>query len=220
VINHRRTNFKTAQSAFSLIEMVVVIAILVTLLTAGVGLLSNTGAQSRRTGTDLLTGMIEQARTKAITSRTTVALAIAEPGTIVGQDERCRIGLFAIAEEDWPDQTTTPLTVKGVLLSQWRTLNTGIALIPGAVDRIANPLDLQKSTMNYGGNRNLSAVVHLIAFHPRGGLRYPTGSAPVALRIAEGAYRNGIPTPNSRVDRKNENRLKIGRVSGRPYLIE
>lgn len=220
VIIPRKSKLKATHAAFSLIEMVTVIAILVTLMTAGVSLLSDTGAQSRRAGTDLLTGLIEQARTKAITSRTTVVLAIAEPGAIAGQDERCRIGLFTIADEEWPDPTTSPLTLKGVLLNRWQTLNTGIVMIPGEVSGVPNPLNLPKSTITYGGNKNLSAVVHVIAFHSRGGLRYPTGSTPIVLRIAEGGYRNGTPTPNLRKDTKTENRLKIGRVTARPYPID
>ncbi|MGL4399025.1 MAG: pilus assembly FimT family protein, partial [Luteolibacter sp.] len=114
--------------AFSLIEMVAVIAILVTLMTAGISLLGSTGIQSRKTGVDLLSGLIEQARTKAITSRSHVVLAIAEPGDLPAQDERCRIGLFTV--EKWPDQVTGPLALQGVLTSRWQSLNTGIALIP------------------------------------------------------------------------------------------
>lgn len=49
--------------------MSVVIAILLILMTAGVSLMNGTGAQARRAGTDMLTGMIEQARTTAITTK-------------------------------------------------------------------------------------------------------------------------------------------------------
>ena len=47
------------RAGFSLIEMVAVIAILVVLMTAGVSLLNGTGAQSRRAGTDMLSGLID-----------------------------------------------------------------------------------------------------------------------------------------------------------------
>ena len=72
------------KAAFSLIEMVAVIAILVILMTAGVSLMNGTGSQSRKAGTDMLGGMIEQARTTAITSRSHVVLAVAEPGDLPG----------------------------------------------------------------------------------------------------------------------------------------
>ena len=196
--------------------MVTVIAILVTLMTAGVSLLNGTGQQSRKTGTDMLTGLIEQARTRAITSRSNVVLAIAEPGDLPGGDERCRIGMFKI--DDWPAGSTT---LKGELISRWQTLNTGIVLIAGD-NLLKTPLDHPELTITYGGSKNLSVNVHAIAFNSRGGLHYPFGSAPLMFRIAEGAYRNGRATPNKRGELKtiSENRLKIGRVTARPYRID
>jgi type II secretory pathway pseudopilin PulG len=205
-----------------LIEMMVVIAILVTLLTAGVSLLNGTGTQSRKAGTDMLTGLIEQARTTAITSRSYVVLAIAEPGDLPSSDERCRIGLFKV-DDEWPDATATPSPLKCTLLSRWQTLNTGIVLIPGDVDKLPNPLESKSEiTLSYGGTKNLSVKVHVIAFNSRGGLHYPAGSTPIAIRIAEGGYRGGKATPNKRANQQSitENRLKIGRVTARPYRID
>ena len=115
--------------------MIAVIAILVVLMTAGVSLLSGTGAQSRRAGTDLLTGLVEQARTRAITSRTHVVLAIAEPGDLANGDERCRIGMFRI--DAWPNSSGAAVTsLNGVLLNRWQTLDTGIALVGGEIEDV------------------------------------------------------------------------------------
>lgn len=201
-----------------------VIAILVTLMTAGVSLLNDSGAQSRKAGTDMLTGLIEQARTTAITSRSHVLLAIAEPGDLPAGDERCRIGLFKV-NEDWSDASATPSPLKCTLLNRWQTLNTGVVLIPDDVGKLPNPLDEKSEiTISYGGVKNLSVKVHVIAFNSRGGLHFPAGSTPIALRIAEGGYR-GTPkkaTPNKRANQETitENRLKIGRVTARPYRID
>jgi prepilin-type N-terminal cleavage/methylation domain-containing protein len=209
--------------AFTLIEMVTVIAILVTLMAAGVRLLNGTGSQSRKAGTDMLSGLIEQARTKAITSRSLVLLAIAEPGDLPAGDERCRVGLFSVAVDQWPDLSSAPATaVKGVLLSRWQTLNTGLVMLGGEVDGVANPLDQQEITITYGGSKNLSVKVHAIAFNSRGGLHHPPGSTPIVVRIAEGAYRGGKASANMRGAQKaiSENRLKIGRVTARPYRFD
>jgi type II secretory pathway pseudopilin PulG len=224
VIQSRQNKLPHTAAAFSLIEMVAVIAILVTLMTAGVSLLGSTGIQSRKTGTDMLSGLIEQARTKAITSRSNVLLVIAEPGSLPTQDERCRIGLFKVPD-NWLDN---PTSIKDAeLLSRWQNLNTGIALIPGDVDengvKIPNPVGANKKiNIAYGGTKNLKVNVYAIAFNSRGGLAYPTGSSPVALRIAEGSYRGGVATPNKRGDAGTitESRLKIGRVTARPYQID
>jgi prepilin-type N-terminal cleavage/methylation domain-containing protein len=213
--SHRITYGKVG---FSLIEMVAVIAILVILMTAGVSLLSGTGAQSRRAGTDLLTGLVEQARTRAITSRSHIVLAIAEPGDLVNGDERCRIGMFRV--DEWPTGATPVTSLNGVLLNRWQTLDTGIALVGGQIDGVENPLDSPQITLAYGAGK--SVKVHAIAFSPRGGLHHPTGSTPVVMRLAEGNYRGGVATPYLRGAAKTiaESRLKIGRVTARPYRID
>lgn len=207
-------------AAFSLIEMVAVIAILVTLMTAGVSLLNGTGAESRKAATDTLIGLIEQARTNAITSRSYVVLAIAEPSDLPNSDERCRIGMFKIKE--WPKDATD---LKGELMSRWQSLNTGIVLIgndKGIKDALVNPMDQSKINITYGGTKNLHASLHLIGFDSRGGLHYPDGSTPIMIRIAEGGYRNGKATANKHGGSTGvtESRLKVGRVTARPYRID
>lgn len=216
--NPRKTN---SESAFSLIEMVAVIAILVTLMTAGISLLNGIGTQSRKAATDMLSGLIEQARTSAIATRSYVVLAIAEPGDLPTNDNVCRLGLFRI--DEWPDSTGGAVTLKATLLSRWQTLNQGVVLLAGSVDGVANPLDGSQVTISYtGGGRDQNIEVHAIAFNSRGGLHYPAGSTPVVFRIAQGAYRNGKAAADKRADQATvtESLLKIGRVTARPYRID
>ena len=218
VIPSRRTSDFPKEPAFTLIEMVTVIAVLVILMMVGVNLLGGTGAQARKAGTDLLTGMIEQGRTAAISSRTSVILAIAEPGDLPAGDERCRLGLFKV--ENWPEHPGEP--VKAVLMTRWRSLETGVVLLGGADGDVGNPLDAPQLDIQYGSNHSLKVEAHAIAFHSRGGLRYPEGSTPASMRVAEGGYRGGRATPNRRAEAGNisENRLKIGRVIARPYRTD
>jgi prepilin-type N-terminal cleavage/methylation domain-containing protein len=212
---------KHRKPAFSLIEMVAVIAVLAILMLAGVSLMNGSGPQARKAGADLLAGMIEQARSSAITTRGNVLLAIAEPGDLPAGDERCRLGLFQIKEEDWKDEETEAF--KGTLLSRWKTLETGVILLGGKVDGMENPLDGPKRTISYGSDSKPQTVkVRVIGFNSRGGLRLPAGSAPIVMRIAEGNYRNGGATPFKRAGSHaiTENRLKISRVTARPYRID
>jgi len=204
--------------AFTLIEVLTVIAILVILLTVGVKLLNGTGSHARRTATDQLSGLVEQARTAAITSRSYVVLAVAEPGDLPANDSVCRLGLFKV--ENWPDSPSD--VIPAVLMSRWKTLETGVALIGGGVDGVENPLDAPELTISYGSNKPLTVTVHAIAFNSRGGLQYPSGSSPVVMRVAEGNYQHGTPNPFRRGDAKTiaENLLKIGRVTARPYRID
>lgn len=206
------------EPAFSLIEMAAVIALLVILMAAAASLVNGAGSRSRKAATDTLSGMIEQAHTAALSSRSNVVLAVAEPGDLPEGGERCRLGLFKV--ETWPDSLENPLS--GALMGRWRTLESGVALIGGAVDDVPNPMDGPELTIAYGGGQPRTVKIHAIAFNSRGGLRYPSGSAPVAMRVAEGNYRGGKATPLQHGEDKTitENRLKIGRVTARPYRID
>ncbi len=200
--------------------MIAVIAVMSILLVSGVSLLNGTGNQSRRAAADTLSGLVEQARTTAITSRSHIVLAIAEPGDLPADDNRYRLGLFEVPE--WPTGTGTPGSLDATLLSRWQPVNPGVIFIGGTVDGIENPLDESKIGIRYGaGNREMEIKAHIIAFTPRGGLRLPAGSKPVVLRIAEGGFRGGRAVPDQNGENRSiaETRIRIGRVIARPYRM-
>jgi prepilin-type N-terminal cleavage/methylation domain-containing protein len=212
------TNTKK-RSAFSLLEMTIVIAILTLLATIGISITNTTNAQELKTNTDILAGLIEQARVAATTSRSHIILGIDEPETSSTNNGQCRVALFKL--DEWPEQMASPLELKGKLLNRWQNLSTGIVLLEDEVEGIPNLMDAEKITVNYGGAKNLTTQIHAIAIHPRGGLQYPLGSSPLLVRLAVGGYRDGKATPNKHGDLKQiwENRLKIGRVNARAYPI-
>ncbi len=193
-------------------------AVITILLAVGIKILGGTSSQARKTATDALTASIEQARSKAITSRSTVILALAEPGDLPTTDDRCRLGLFQVTS--WPGSATT---VDATLLQRWQSLPTGAIPYGGNFQGIRNPYDLPELTIRYtSAGKQQQIVVHAIAFTPRGGLQWPTGSDPLVMRIAEGGYRSGKAMPDLRGESKgvSENRLQIGRVVARPWRID
>jgi type II secretory pathway pseudopilin PulG len=208
--------------AFTLIEIVATVAILMGLLIAGVSLLEGTGAQSRKASTDLLAGLIEKARARAINSRCYVILAIAEPGDLSPADAGCKVALFQLKSEAWPDEIPTPLALEATILGRWQNLFSGVALIGGDVGGGSNLIDKQQIIVNYERAQNSRSEYHALIFNPQGGLKYPIGSTPVVLRLAEGGYRDGKPVPYKKGVQKTitENQLKIGRVTGRSHRID
>lgn len=207
-----------SKPAFSLIEMVAVMGVLAMLCVTGFSLMHGTGCQSRKAALDLLAGAIEQARAAAITSRSYVVLAVAEPGDLPTGDERCRLGMFAVAT--WPDAATD--TVRGELLARWQTFDSGIALLGGEVAGVENPMDRPKLTIASDTAQPRILTVHALVFNPRGGLHYPPGSMPVAMCIAEGCYRGGQATPYRRGAAAGitASCLKISRVTSHSYRID
>ena len=207
-----------ALAAFTLVEMLVVITIIAVLVGAGISLIGGTGVQSRKAGADMISGMVDQARTLAITTRSNVYLVIAEPGTLQGQDERCRLGLLREITIP-PVNPRDPPTKELQLVRRWQTLNSGVVLIPGDVDGVPNAL-IQKVDMIFTSNKKpIRASVYQLAINSLGSLTLPEGSRPVVLRLAEGAYRNGSPSPNKVADGQGiaETQITIGRVIARPY---
>ena len=207
-----------AHPGFSLVEIVVVLAILVILIGMTAMYMSGSGDKARRAATDQLVGMIEQARNMALVSRSQVMLAIAEPGSLPTHPDKCVLGLLRL-EGDWDPQTPGPVPAK--LLGRWRPVETGVIFLGGDLANLINPMDLPKMTIRYTTNRTIDAEVHGLAFNARGRLIHPVGSAPGVLRLADGAYPRGVATPKSRGadQRISDTWLKIGRVTGRAYEV-
>ena len=198
--------------------MTAVMAVMAILFTAGIHSLGNSAAQARQVATANVIGMLEQARATAITSRCVVVLALAEPGELPSSDTRCRLGLFKIHE--WP---ADPTALDGILVGRWQALPDGVVMLPGSVSGLRNPRDDAPATIRFtSANQPVIGRFHILAFSPRGTLLWPLGADPLTLRIAEGAYRNGQPTPNTRGRSHNiaESLLHIGRLTARPYQFD
>jgi hypothetical protein len=219
VILTKRPTQKKLQSAFSLAELATVIAVLVILMGSGAHLLGNTGTHARKCGTDMIVNMIGNARDTAIATRRNVVLAIAEPDDLENTDERCRLGIFKV--DTWPEPFNGEI-IKAVQKGRWHPLEPGLAIKGGNIDGLDNPLDAPEITLQYGSeSRPRSAKVHAITFNSRGKIILPASVNPVLMRIADGNYRNGKAMLRKQGEKGvvAENKIKVGRVSSRPYLI-
>jgi prepilin-type N-terminal cleavage/methylation domain-containing protein len=196
-------------AGFSLIELLVVIILVGALTTIGLSSMTKTAASARRTATDQFAAAIEQARTAAITHRKHVILAVAEPRP-GDSDLTCRFGLF----------TTDELPEGGELeaeqLQRWTVLPDGVVFFEGKVSGFRNLLDENGIVLSWKGGEN-QATVHALAFNPRGGLAWPAGSDPVAVKIGSGTYKDGKPIAAAGGGHSS---LRIGRVVARSWMLE
>lgn len=201
--------------AFTLIELVAVTAVLSILLLVAARLLGDYGFHARKAGADMIAGLVDQARAAAVSSRSRVILAVAEPGDLPATGKRCHLALFRV--ESWPERAGDP--VKAALIRRWQALESGVVLLDGGAGGVSNLLDEEQLTILYGRNHGQSVHAHAMVIHPHGGLHYPQGSSPVAIRIAEGGYQGGTAIPRRRGESRTiaENLLKIGRVTARAY---
>jgi prepilin-type N-terminal cleavage/methylation domain-containing protein len=201
---------RARRAGFSLVELIVVIAIVVILLGAGLSLFGRSRGHALRTGTEQFASLVEQARTSAITRRRPVVLAIAEPGVGDFGDDRCRVGLFEL--DKWrPGEAND-----GRLIQRWQPLPTGIALVGGEVDTLANVKDEDKVSLTWKAG-NASAEMPALVFGPRGGLIGPAGSESVVVTFAAGVYRDGQVVVTGKERGKV---VRVGRVVARPWLMD
>jgi hypothetical protein len=201
----RNPRCRWGNPAFSLVEMAAVIAILLIVMTAGIGLRSGSPAASQRTATDLVAAMADRARTTAIAKRTPVVMALAAPSDLpAGEDGRCRIGLFQVTSEN----RELPEIVRTVTaLGRWKPIERGTSWTAGMIEGAVNPRDSPRLTLHTAQG---SLRVHGIIFNARGGLVSPPGSAPAVICIgATGGRAADTIVP--------ETRLRVGRVTGRIY---
>lgn len=187
-----------------------VIILVGALTTIGLSTLTKTAASARKTATDQFSAAIEQARTAAITHRKHVILAVAAPRT-GDSDQNCRFGLFTV--DELPE---TGGQLDAEQLQRWTVLPDGVVFFDGKINEFRNLLDDNGIVLNWKDGQN-QAMVHALAFNPRGGLAWPTGSDPVAVKIGSGTYKDGKPISAAGGGHSS---LRIGRVVARSWMIE
>lgn len=180
------------------------------LTTIGLTTMTKTAASARRTATDQFSAAIEQARTAAITHRKNVILAVAQP-RLGDSDQNCRFGLFTV--DELPEGGGQ---LEAEQLQRWTVLPDGVVFFEGKVNESRNLLDENGVVLSWKEGQN-QATVHAFAFNPRGGLSWPTGSDPVAVKLGTGTYKDGKAIAAAGGGHSS---LRIGRVVARSWMIE
>jgi prepilin-type N-terminal cleavage/methylation domain-containing protein len=200
-------------AGFSLTEVLVVMVVIGLLLVAVIGGLQGAG-RAQRTGRDALMTTVDRARTSAISTQRQVLLAVAEPDDLPGSAGRLQLGLFEL--EDAPDLNGS---VNAKQVGRWRALPRGLVLVGGEVNGLRNLLDEEQLNLTYKDGQSV-VKVHGLGFNERGGLAWPAGSDPMALKLAEGTYVNGEAKVTSRGGSEaGVDAVRIGRVIARPWRV-
>ncbi len=181
------------RSAFTLVEMLVVIVIISILLVAVIPAVNSLSKSSGRKGAaNALLGAIEQARAEAIKTGNPTYLVF--PTFTSGAQatlDRYNYKAYAIFEDD----PATPATPKQ--LTPWKTLATGISFRSSSLAALPNPAsDLTPIlTIAFQPDTGATPVFRCIKFNADGGTDYPSTS--FNLEVFEGYVNGGNEVPTS-----------------------
>lgn len=215
-MNSIQPQTRSERPGFSLVELLVVMAIMLIVVALSASLFKSTGASKLRSSADQVVGMIEQARTAAITRRKPVMLAVREPAAS-GEDE-VLIGLFELEDLGGaPDGSGHAAR----LMRRWQRLPSGVVFLDGPVEAadatgLRNLADEDPITVTWRDGAQ-SEAMHGVVFTPRGGMGLPAGSDPMVFKIGLGAYQDGRPVSTGA---GSVRAFRIGRVVARPWRLD
>lgn len=206
-----------AHPAFTLLELLVVIALLV--LLAGVAQVSVSASpgDERRVACEQLIAMVERARAMAVVKRAPVVLGLDPPDGSGMRDGGGRMALFQL--DAWPREQDEG--VPAVMLTRWLAIGRGVVFHTGAVEGMGNPIDEAPWRLELGLGGGECIGVNAMVFDASGRLVYPEGPLPAVLRLAEGRYVGGraLVMERGASGAVAEDWVRVGRHSGRPHWI-
>ena len=214
--------------AFSLLELLVVMAIISVLLVAAVPIFSNSSNTARIASREMIKAHLQQARSHAIATGNATAVTIPEVGA--GSDLGARsISLFEVEKDETsgdyqPSKATDASgnpTAEDAQIQRWETLPGNFhfltsALISSTTDTLMDHTD--RLATNY---KNRAISNHFIVFGPSGQIVRPVAGKPIRIAIAQ-ATRSGdklVPTQRGG-DRPVFELLEVNRLTGRTREVE
>lgn len=183
--------------AFSLIELLAVMAIISILLVAAVPIFSNSSNNARETSREIIKAHLRQARAHAIASGTSTAVTIPVLGT--GKDLGARsVSLFEVELENGSYIPIKDGDGNDILLQRAEILPGNFHFIPGSMissDKIT-VVDLPETmATSYKGRIHDS---HFIVFAANGQIVRPASGTPVNIAITQAARSGNSLTPTQK----------------------
>lgn len=175
--------------AFSLIELLAVMAIISILLVAAVPVFSNSSNNARQASREIIKAHLRQARAHAIASGTPTAVAI----PVLGAGKELGVRSISLLEVEPEDGSYVPIkdgNGNDVLLQRAETLPGNFHFIPGSMISSAKEtiVDLPETMATSFKGRSHDS--HIIVFAPNGQIVSPASGTPVNIAITQ-AVRTG-----------------------------
>lgn len=204
--------------AFTLVELLTVMTIIVILLVVGIPLLSDPANSARQTARDILCGHLQDARAHAI--------ATGNPTSVMFPDySNSKVGgkLIGIAEVEPQTGSASPYQVKKIL-QRWTPLPENIFFLNKATTG-ASEKTLFDGTDKINADYQKSPLsCYYIVFAPNGQITYPPSTvaqAKLVLAIGKGFLKSNAVVPTQRNERGIVfDLLLINRLSARARNLD
>jgi len=205
-------------AAFTLVEMLVVIAIIGILLAVGMPMLTDPSNSSRRAAGDVLRAHLQEARSHAIATGTTTSLLFPE----YGASDKSGGALLGIAEVESQPNTSSPYKVTK-LLQRWTPLPETIFFLNQSICQSSRKTIMdypEKITAEY---QKKQINCHYVVFSPNGQIISPQsdpGEPPLTIALGKGTLKSGSVTPTQRTQAGIVfDFLQINRLSARARMV-
>ena len=171
-------------SGFSLIEMLIVMAIMSILLVAAIPVLSNTSSNARQSSREIVKASLQQARAHAISSGNATAITI--PILSTGSELGSRAVTLFEVESSGSGYTvmTDADTGQEAQLQRWQTLPGSFHFVSAADISGSDATVLDQTQTLQTAFKGENITCHMIVFSPSGQIVFPVDEVNIVISQA------------------------------------
>lgn len=204
--------------AFSLVELMAVIAIMAILLAVAVPIFTDPSNSARQASREIIRANLQRARAHAIASGSSTAITIpvlATGGELGGR----AISLFEVVKTATGYEPAKDETGSEKLLQRWETLPGNFHFMPSSLISSTKPTIVDTTETLLTNYKGKAVTCHLIVFSPNGQIVLPSSETNIA--IARATNRGNSLTLTQKTDGKPVFEfLQVNRLTGRSRSIQ
>ena len=204
--------------AFSLVELMAVIAIMAILLAVAVPIFTDPSNSARQASREIIRAHLQRARAHAIASGSSTAITIpvlATGGELGGR----AISLFEVVKTATGYEPAKDETGSEKLLQRWETLPGNFHFMPSSLISSTKPTIVDTTETLLTNYKGKAVTCHLIVFSPNGQIVLPSSETNIA--IARATNRGNSLTLTQKTDGKPVFEfLQVNRLTGRSRSIQ